>query len=117
MQRRERGGGGGGARTMAGKAYAVMCQSTRFREGRQARRMASEERRAESPGVGWKVKSAGARGRGGGCDSNGGLVLSAGWEAYMIVCHHHQPGVERDGGRGERHWNCTRRRAQAQGRR
>ena len=29
----------------------------------------------------------------------GGLVLSAGWEIYAIVCHHHQPGAERDGGR------------------
>ena len=65
--------------------------------------MASEERGAESLGAGWKVKSAGA----GGCDGDGGLVLSAGWEAYMIVCHHHQPGVERDGGRGEWRLKCS----------
>ena len=41
------GGGSSGARTMAGKAFVIMCQSTRFREGRRARRMASEGQGAE----------------------------------------------------------------------
>ena len=59
------------------------------------------------------------RARGGepgrGVESDGGLKLSVGWEAYVIVRHHHQPGVERDGGRGEWRWKCTRRRARARG--
>ena len=53
-----------------------------------------------TPGAERKVMSAGGSGGGGG-GGDGGLVLSASWEAYVIVCHHHQPGAERDDGRGE----------------
>ena len=57
--------------------------------------------RGKKPGRGSeseKCRQGWGEGGGGG---NSGLVLSASWEAYVIVCHHHQPGAERDDGRGE----------------
>ena len=55
MQRRRRGGGDGGARTMAGKAFAIMCQSTRFeRDGGQGNSVGRA--RGGEPGRGTESK-------------------------------------------------------------